>query len=401
MYKHIRAIITTSFTIFAMLFGAGNLMFPIHIGSVSGSHTLLAFTGFALSGILLPVLGLLTIVAFQGNYSNFFARLGQYAGRAFILCCMFVIGPFIVMPRMVTLSHEMLAPFMPTISSGAFGVIFCTLVFFATYKPSRLLDIIGYILSPLKFTSIAGIVGYGVISGYTPEATELLPSEVFSQAFVQGYETLDVLGAIFFGSIVVKLLTEFVPNERQISTKEAVKVTGIASVCAAGLLALVYLGMTYLGAFHGYGLLDVNAGQLFSVISRRVLGESGGALIGITVFLACFTTTVTLTTVVSEYTQRVLTRNQWPYAACVAAVLALCVCIASFGLGPIIDYSKPFIQFFYPLVVVTMICNLLYKAIHFTPVRIPVAMTAAILGVYQFVWPYISVVTDKLTNIGS
>jgi len=389
MREHIRAIITTTFTIFAMLFGAGNLMFPIRIGIESGSYTWLGFAGFAITGIVLPVIALLTIVTFQGDYTRFFGRLGPWLGHAFIMACMFVIGPFIAMPRIMTLSHEMLRPYIPDMPSWAFASIFATLVFLATYRPGRLLDIIGYILSPLKFLSIAGIVGIGLFSGYTPEPTSLSLSDIFLQACSSGYETLDVLGAIFFGSIIVKLLTEFVSDQRQLSNKEAVKVTGVAAMFAAALLSLVYLGMTYLGAFHGHGLEYLNEGQMFSHISYRVLGLYGAAFMGVTVFLACFTTTVTLAAVVGEYTQRVITQKQWPYAACVGSVLALCAIVASAGLETILAYSKNFIYFFYPLIIVTVLCNMLYKTVRMTAIRGPVLITAVVLCIYQFVIPLI------------
>ncbi len=387
MRQHIRAIITASFTIFAMLFGAANLMFPIRIGIEGGPYMLLGFAGFALTGIILPVIGLLTIVTFQGDYTAYFNRLGSWLGHIFILCCMFVIGPFIAMPRIVGLSHEMLHPFIPEMPSWAFASIFAALVFVATYKPGRLLDIIGYVLSPLKFLSIASIVGYGLFSGSWPQEAVLPPRELFWKSFVTGYETLDVLGAIFFGSIVVKLLTEFVSDKRQISTKDAVKVCGIASLFAAGLLSLVYFGMTYLGALHGHGLEGFNEGQMLSFVSRRVLDTGGAAMFGIMVFLACFTTTVTLSAIVGEYTQRIITQKRASYAACVASVLAVCTVVASFGLDAILTYSKQFIQFFYPLIIVTTICNMLYKSVRFKPIQIPVLITAVALFVYQFIVP--------------
>lgn len=398
MRQHIRAITTASFTIFAMLFGAANLMFPVRIGVQGGPYTLFGFAGFALTGILLPVLGLLTIVAFQGDYTAYFNRLGTRLGHLFIACCMFVIGPFIAMPRIVGLSHEMLSPFIPHMANWAFAAVFASIVFIATYKPGRLLDIIGYVLSPLKFLSIASIVGYGLLSGTRPESAVVPPKELFWSSFATGYETLDVLGAIFFGSIVVKLLTEFVSDKRQLSTKDAVKVCGISSLFASGLLALVYLGMAYLGALHGQGLEGFNEGQMLSHVSWRILGDYGAAMFGIMVFLACLTTMVTLAAIVGEYVQRIITQKRASYASCVASVLVVCTAVASFGLDAILTYSKQFIQFFYPLIIVITICNMLYKSIKFTPIQIPVIVTAAILFVYQFILP---VFADTLAGLAT
>jgi LIVCS family branched-chain amino acid:cation transporter len=266
-----------------------------------------------------------------------------------------------------------------------FAIFFFALVFLVTYQPSRLLQIIGKVLSPLKVISIISIVLLGVFSGLTPSVIQVSASEIFFTGFNRGYETLDLLGAIFFGSIIVTLLTQYVPEGRRLSTKEAVTVAGYSSVFAAILLAGVYAGMTYLGAFHGHGLDHLNEGQIFSAISFRVLGNYGAALIGCTVFLACFTTTVSVTAVVADYIKRTLSRNTLPYAASVAVVLILATLTASFGLGPIITYSKPFILFFYPIFIVITFCNILYTLFDFPYIKLPVAVTAVALLVKSLI----------------
>ena len=69
-------LITTSLAIFSMLFGAGNLMFPINVGLTAGDQNLLAIFSFMITAILLPLLGIATIILFNGDYEAFFNRLG-------------------------------------------------------------------------------------------------------------------------------------------------------------------------------------------------------------------------------------------------------------------------------------------------------------------------------------
>lgn len=369
----------TSLTIFAMLFGAGNLIFPIRVGMESGNKVFWGLSGFLLTGVILPLLGLLAIVAFHGHYKTFFARVGKVPGFFLTLFCMMVIGPFVVMPRIIGLSYEMLQPFLPTMSMLVFSLIFLVLVFAATYKPSRLLDIIGKFLSPLKVLSIVTIVVIGVLKNGNAQAIQVSSRELFLKGMHDGYYTLDLLGTIFFGSIIVTLLTRYAHSDEKSSMRDAVKITAYSSIFAALLLTGVYLGMGYLGAYHGAGLEHLNEGQIFSAITFRVLGCYGAALIGFTVFLACFTTTVSLTAVVGDYVRTELLANKISYQNAVVIILAICAIIARNGLATILHYSAPFIVASYPIFIVITICNILYKLFDIKLIKIPVAITTGLV----------------------
>ncbi len=377
--QFISYLFVTSLTIFAMLFGAGNLMLPLRLGLEAGQATFIGFLGFALTAVIVPVIGLLAIVAFNGDYQAFFGRLGKTAGFFAILFCMFVIGPLVVMPRIVTLSYEMLRPFLPDMSVLTFAIIFLSLVFAATYRPGKLLGIIGKFLSPLKVSSIIAIVAIGMATGgVLAPATESL-STIFFKGLESGYMTLDLLGSIFFGSIIVTLLTQAGTQGARVSVRDAVKISGYSSVLAALLLGGVYLGMSYLGAYFGAGLEALNEGEIFSTISFRILGHYGAALIGFTVFLACFTTAVSLSAVVGQYTQKVLFMNKISYPTALVVVLTVCALISRHGLGAILHFSLPFIVIAYPIFITIAVCNLLYALCGFRYIKAPVAFVALLV----------------------
>jgi LIVCS family branched-chain amino acid:cation transporter len=368
-------IFTVTLTIFAMLFGAGNLMLPLRIGLQSGEFTLLGFLGFACTGIILPMLGLLAIVAFEGSYRNFFGRLGNTLAELFIFTSMLIIGPMIAIPRIIMLSYEMLSPFLPVMSPLTFALIFAALVFAATFRPGKLLMIIGKILSPLKVITIITIILLGVFSGKAPVPMVATAREVFMGGFNYGYVTLDVLGSIFFGSIIVTLMTKYSVGSQKMGMNQVVRIAGISSIFAGLLLGGVYLGMTLLGAYHGHGLEHLNDGAIFSQISFRVLGHYGAAFIGLTVFLACFTTTVSLAAVLGEYIQ-VKAGKRVSYAQAVFGLMLTCAIVASAGLAAIMQYSLPFVFFFYPMIIVITLCNLAYKAFGFKFIKVPLLLTA-------------------------
>ena len=54
--KVLKDSLVVGFAMFAVFFGAGNLVFPPQIGLVSGASVIPAAIGLALSGILFPML---------------------------------------------------------------------------------------------------------------------------------------------------------------------------------------------------------------------------------------------------------------------------------------------------------------------------------------------------------
>ena len=67
--KKLTNVLTLGFALFAMFFGAGNLLLPPLIGVEVGSNYFVAMLAFGLTGILLPFTGILSVV-FSGNSFN-------------------------------------------------------------------------------------------------------------------------------------------------------------------------------------------------------------------------------------------------------------------------------------------------------------------------------------------
>jgi LIVCS family branched-chain amino acid:cation transporter len=150
-------IITVALAIFSMFFGAGNLVYPLKVGIHSGSHLFFGMLGFLITAVCLPLLGLIAMILFDGNYEVFFGRVGSRLGNIIIFLCMLVIGPLIAIPRIVTLSHTMTASFLPIAtlhevhfqSSFIFAVLFLGFTFLLTYRENRIVDLLGHVISPL------------------------------------------------------------------------------------------------------------------------------------------------------------------------------------------------------------------------------------------------------------
>ena len=98
-------IFTIGLALFSMLFGAGNIMYPIKVGMDSGEFTLLGYLSFCITAVLLPLAGIIGIILFHGDYVQFFKRLGDWPGELLLAISLFLLGPIIAIPRLVTLCH--------------------------------------------------------------------------------------------------------------------------------------------------------------------------------------------------------------------------------------------------------------------------------------------------------
>ncbi len=372
-------ILKTGLAIFAMLFGSANLIFPMKVGVISGDKTTIGLIGFILSGILIPMAGLMSMVFFNGDYRAFFYRIGKVPGNILIALCMLIIGPLVAMPRIITFSYEIVRPFLGNhLSLLLFSTIFSIITFIFTYKKNSLLDSIGKILSPLLLLSLSGIfaIGYWLKDGVIK--TDLTNWQVFSKSFLIGYNTLDLLGTIFFASIVISILYSTLEKDQTKNPKYMAKIMSISSLIAGVLLASVYCGIAYLGAWHGKEFAALDEGKIFINTILKIVGSQGALVLAATVFLACLTTIIALASVVSEYLKNDITKNRLSYVNCLIIILATAAFMSQFELGPLLKFSAPLISIAYPVLITLTFCNLAYKLWGFKPVKIPVLITLII-----------------------
>jgi LIVCS family branched-chain amino acid:cation transporter len=376
-------IVTTGLAIFSMFFGAGNLMYPLRIGALSGDQTLWGLLGFLTTAACLPVLGLFAMILFEGDYKAFFNRLGANAGSIVIFISMLIIGPLIAIPRIVTLSHTMTAPFIPLeflkainpFSSLVFSLIFLGITFLLTFRENNIVDVLGNIISPLLLGALAIIIGKGCwFAGTTAHNSEPI-SENFLRGFTIGYETLDLLGAIFFSSIILTILRKTTGKDAQQSQHSLALISLKAGILGVSLLGLVYIGMSILGMYYGQGA-DVNSGELFRIVSVNILGNNGTLVIATAVLMACLSTAIALSAVIAEYIQYEICKNTIGYIPALLITLAACLPLCIAGLDNVLLLTAgPICYIGYPVIIAITFCNIAYKLFNFQPVKIPVFLT--------------------------
>jgi len=359
-------VVEIGLAIFSMLFGAGNLMYPLQVGIESADKNIWGIIGFMLTAVCLPVLGFVSMILFNGNYNAFFKRLGSVAGSLLIFACMVVIGPLIGIPRITTLSHTMTAPFLPApldhitpFSSLLFALIFFTVTFLATYRENRIVDILGRFISPALLLSLSIII----IKGLTMPAGSVGTTSdsswsIFFRNIIRGYETLDLLGAIFFSSIVLSILKTSMKKSHEYQPKLLATIGFKASSIGVGLLALVYIGMNLLGNYHGMQVSFSNPGELFRNVSFAIMGAQGAAVIAMAVLMACLSTSIALAAVVAEYIQTEIFQHSIGYVPALILTLVSCLPLSTAGLTQVVQLTGGAITYVgYPILITLTICN--------------------------------------------
>jgi len=107
-------IILIGITLFALFFGAGNLIFPVMLGQLAGDNFELAALGFVITGVMMPLLGVMA-VGFSGekDFLKIAQRSGTIFGLIFATTLYLTIGPLFAMPRTGSVSYEIaLKPFV-------------------------------------------------------------------------------------------------------------------------------------------------------------------------------------------------------------------------------------------------------------------------------------------------
>lgn len=346
--------------LFGLFFGAGNLIFPVHMGQEAGANVWPAIIGFLITGIGLPFLGIIAIgISGENGLFDLASRVHKGYGYFFTVALYLVIGPFFAMPRLAATSFEIgLTPFVAenqkTLFLAIFSILFFALSWWFSRNPSKLLDYVGKFLNPLFLVLLAILI---VMSFVKPMAnihdiTVLgkYRDHAFFTGFQNGYNTLDVLASLAFGIIVVNTLKNKGVTKKSTITADTFK-SGAVSVLLMGIIYsfLSLMGTMSMGKFD----LSENGGIALAQIAHYYLGTGGSIILALIVIVACLKTTIGLTTAFSETFAELFPR--FSYSTLIASVSIIPCIIANVGLTSIISYSTPVLMFLYPLAIILVL----------------------------------------------
>lgn len=389
------AFIATGLMLFALFFGAGNLIFPAGMGQQAGDHIVSALAGFLFTGVGLPLLGVIAI-AYSGSkdVQQLASRVAPWYGIWFAVMLYLSIGPFFAIPRTATVSFEIgVLPFLDlsalegdalekakSMYLAGFCLFFFGLSYWLSISPGKLVDRIGKILTPVLLLTIVILTGYAALQpmGSLQPATADYVSGALAKGLIEGYGTMDALASLVFAIIVIEAIRSMGISDN----KQVLSLTSQAGFVAAACLAIVYVLIGYMGATSvaQLGMLDSGAAVL-SQSANHYFGALGKSLLAVIVFLACLSTAVGLITACGEYFNRLipaLSYHKW-----VVIFTLISFTLANFGLSNIIKFSIPVLMLLYPLTIAIIALAFLHNS--FNGKRIVYVLTIAVTSFFAVI----------------
>ena len=373
------SIITTGLALFSMFFGAGNLVFPLLIGKAVGDNVWLAISGLGLTAVIVPFLGLAAMVLFQANYQRFFGRVGKVPGMLLLLILQLILGPFGVIPRLVTLMYATAKPYFGDMPLMWFSILMGVLIFGCSFKRERLIGFLGAILTPLLLLSLAALVYFGLTDGSSLHLTTIPAKDSFLHGVLEGYKTMDLIAAFLFASVVLPHFQKETELEHpKLRRKSLLKKMVFSSLIAAALLFLTYVGLCLISAHHGWTIDSAYPQeQILSAIAIKLLGPAGGCIAAIAVILACLTTALTLAAIFADYLRKDLCKEKISPTLALILTLVVTTLFANLGFGGIAAFLGPIVQIAYPGLILLTVLNLFHSLFGLRTVKWPVFLAFA------------------------
>ncbi|WP_404427537.1 branched-chain amino acid transport system II carrier protein [Ureibacillus chungkukjangi] len=384
--KFIKENLAVGFMLFALFLGAGNIIFPPELGQNAGTAFIPSIIGFLITGVGLPLIGIIAVAKNGGDLQMVANRIHPLFSILFTGVVYLSIGPLFAIPRTGAVTYEIgIAPFLSE-SAKASGLLITTIIFFAivlylSLNPSKMVDRIGKVLTPALLFVIALLAVKAFITpmGEFGEPHGVYATNAFSESFIQGYLTMDVLASLVFGIVIVQALQAKGITDRA----KQVKTTIFAGIVAAVGLAFVYISLEYIGAtsVDSIGYLG-DGGSIIAQSAKALYGSFGNIILSVVIILACITTAVGLVSANATFFNKLFPKLSYKTLAVIFTIFSFV--ISNFGLSKLISITLPVLMFIYPIAIVLMFLVLFDQMFNRAPIVYSLALFAtALVSLYD------------------
>ena len=355
-------------TLFGMFFGAGNLIFPVHLGQMAGRNVIYSMIGFIITAVGIPILGVAAIgITHSDGLQTLSSKVGRGYGIFFTCILYLTIGPLFAIPRCATVSFT--TGVTPMLKSGAsenlalliFSAVFFAFVLFFSLRPGKITLWIGKIINPLFLIFLAVLVFAALLSPGASvseiEPTESYKSGAFFSSFIEGYGTMDAIAGLAFGIVVIDVI-----RHMGVEDDNAVARDVLGSGVMTGILMAVIYVLTILMGAQSRGLFELseNGGIALTQIAGHYLGGAGNIILAVTITFACLKTSIGLVTSCSETFVK-MTNGKVPYKVWAIIFTVFSFAVSNIGLSAIIEYSVPMLMLIYPPAIALIILAFIGK----------------------------------------
>ncbi|MDY3118269.1 MAG: branched-chain amino acid transport system II carrier protein [Peptoniphilus sp.] len=342
-------VIVIGFALFAIFFGAGNLIFPPFLGFNAGDSWTSVMAGFLLADPVIPIITLVVTIFAGGKAVDLGRRVNYPFAVVLAAAAMISVGPVFAIPRTAATTHEVgILPFLPGMPIWVTSAIFFAITLALSIKETGVIDIIGQYITPILLIFLGIIIAKAVITPIGP----VLPAEgtgYFTQGIKEGYQTMDAMVALLCTAIVTGDLIR--KGYGDASKKEKQMMIVKVCVLAMVLLFVIYGGLTYVGAQGGMHFAkDATRVEILVGSVGLLLGTWGQAALAVAVSLACLTTSVGLTSAAGNFFNSV-SNGKWKYEYVVCVSVLVSFVFSLVGVDGIIGLAGPVLDIVYPAII--------------------------------------------------
>ena len=355
-------------TLFGMFFGAGNLIFPVHLGQMAGENAFAAIIGFIITAVGIPIFGVAAIgVTHSDGLQALSGKVGKGYGIFFTCLLYLTIGPLFAIPRCATVSFTTgITPLLDADSPEQlylliFSAVFFAFVLFFSLRPGKITVWIGKIINPLflfffAVLMIAALLSPGAaISSIEP--VEAYRGGAFFPALIEGYGTMDAIAGLAFGIVVIDVIRRMGIDDDDVIAGDVLS----SGLLTGALMALIYVVSIVVGAqSRGLFELSENGGIALTQIAGHYLGGAGLFILAFTITFACLKTSIGLVTACAE-TFTKMTNGKVSYRSWTILFTLFSFAVSNIGLSAIIEYSIPVLMLIYPPAIALILLAFLGK----------------------------------------
>ncbi|MEZ7775823.1 branched-chain amino acid transport system II carrier protein [Granulicatella sp. 20925_1_45] len=379
MKKKLLDTIIIGFALFAIFFGAGNLIFPPYLGVTAGENWGIATLAFLISDPLLSIIAVMVVAALGGSALNVGRRIHPLFASALAAICVLLIGPIFAVPRTGASTHEIFVQsYFPSAPQWITSLVFFGIVLWITYKENSVMDAIGKYLTPILLL-ILFLIFVGAVLQPNASFAATDRTGLFAQGFKEGYQTMDVLGAPLLAGVVMKDIT----RRGYLNKKDQFRMMFGVGIVAFILLALVYSTLAYSGASMST-VIDTTAQRaaMLTTIVKNLLGSWGQLAMGLAVCFACLTTAIGLTTTCGQYFEEV-SKGKISYKKTILVTVAVEFIISLVGVDSLINLAVPVLTFIFPIMIALILFSAFDKYVPYDWTYLGAVVGAGIVGLVQ------------------
>ena len=377
MYKT-KDVLLTGFALFAMLFGAGNLIFPPMLGYETSSSWIPTMLAFIITGVGFPFLGILSVSIAGNGIKDFANRVSPTFSKIFAIISILAIGPMLAIPRTGATAYEI--TFLHngmnnTIYKYIYLICYFGIVILFSLRASKVIERVGKILTPILLLLLFLIIVKGIFFSGLSIKPDIYP-HAFKKGFLEGYQTMDTIASIAYAGIILKAIK----NGRNLTQKQEFSFLIKAGLVAILSLALIYGGFALVGAKMHSVLVTNDKIELLVKTTSYLLGGYGNLILAICVAGACLTTAIGLVATVGEFFSSI---TSFKYENIVIFTVIISFLLSILGVESIIRISVPILVFIYPVMISLIILNLFGKYIKNDYVYKGVVLFTGIIGLIE------------------